>query len=60
MHKDILYKVNIIEEPEFNFPTNNMKRHKLMNYYTIITKRRDYDIRFEPRQTNYYNDGGIY
>ncbi|MCF6465233.1 type II restriction enzyme [Clostridium sp. Cult2] len=63
--KDILYKVNIIEEPRIQFPqANSMKR--LINlcellYNNDMTKEEittTYD--FDPRQTNYYTDAGIY
>ncbi|HSH35086.1 type II restriction enzyme [Schnuerera sp.] len=63
--KDILYNVNIIEEPRIQFPqANNIKR--LINLCELLYKKdmtkeeitTTYD--FNPRQTNYYTDAGRY
>lgn len=63
--KDILYNVNIIEEPRIQFSqANNIKR--LINLCELLYKKdmtkeeitTTYD--FNPRQTNYYTDAGRY
>ncbi len=63
--KDILYNINIVEEPKIPFPqADNMKR--IINLCELLYNKemtRDeiattYD--FDPRQTNYYADAGRY